>query len=61
LENAIEFLIQNRNSRTERLNVDSLDVKWIPGNWLKAVTGHDKRVSVETVDRKYFEICLFHA
>ena len=59
LENAIEFLIQNRNSRTERLNVDSLDVKWIPGNWLKAVTGHDKRVSVETVDRKYFEICLF--
>jgi hypothetical protein len=37
-----------------------LDLSWIPPKWWKMVTGTANRdLEVDSVDRRYFEICLF--
>jgi TnpA family transposase len=74
VEKTIEFLIQNKNRKADRISIDNggqnsqessiffplADLSWIPDNWWKLVTGKPKRsLSVRTVDRKLFEICLF--
>jgi len=70
LEEAIDFLIQHRHCRTKSLQVtwkdnvsgkaQTLNLSWIPPKWWKVVTGSPKRdASVGSVDRRYFEICLF--
>lgn len=70
LEEAINFLIQHRHCRTKNLQVtwknnasgkeETLNLSWIPPKWWKIVTGPPKRgESVDSVDRRYFEICLF--
>jgi len=70
LEKAIDFLIQHRHRRTKSLQIiwddnvsgknKILDLSWIPPKWWKSVTRSAKRdTSVDSVDRRYFEICLF--
>jgi TnpA family transposase len=69
LEQAIAFLLQQRTARAQRLSVtckvrdaveSRLDLSWVPQRWWKAVTGLNRRdVIVETVDRRYFELCVF--
>jgi len=70
LEESIDFLIQHKHCRTKSLQITwkdnvsgeekSLDLSWIPPKWWKIVTGSAKRdASVGSVDRRYFEICLF--
>lgn len=69
LEQALQFLLQHRRVRAERLAVarktqgtleSTLDLSWIPPRWWNAVTGLNRRdVLVETVDRRYLELCLF--
>jgi TnpA family transposase len=68
LEHAIAFLLQQRMARAQRLSVmckvsgaveSRLDLSWVPQRWWKAVTGLNRRdVIVETVDRRYFELCV---
>jgi TnpA family transposase len=74
VEKTIEFLIQNKHRRAERIAIEKkvedtegycmafplADLNWIPDNWWKLVTGKPKRsLPVRTVERKLFEICLF--
>jgi len=74
LEEAIIFLLKHQSSRAQRLKilVDEeriLDLSWIPPKWWKMITGtanrdleidsEDEFTSVNHVDRRYFEICLF--
>lgn len=69
LAQAIAFLLDHRSARVERLPVvrktngaaePVLDLSWIPKRWWKAVTGRHRRDGpVETVDRRYFELCVF--
>lgn len=61
LVEAIQFAIDHRESRTEKLAVpNSLKLSWIPDKWWKLVTGRSKReAGITEVNRKPFEICLF--
>lgn len=68
---AIEFMMANKASRHERLSlileapegiteIARLDISWIQGRWWSLVTGtKDENAVVESVDRRYFELCLF--
>ncbi len=69
LEEAIIFLINNKNSRAKQLSIKAsekesepktiLDLSWIPNKWWRVVTGKTSRdADVDKVDRRYFEICL---
>lgn len=67
LEEAITFLINNKDSRAKHLSIKSetaletiLDLSWVPNKWWKVVAGktsHD--IDIDKVDRRYFEIGLF--
>jgi len=70
LEKSIKFLIEHRNRRAERLDITVenrgidgpkvLDLSWVPHKWWRMVTGSNRRDDqVDSVDRRYFEICLF--
>lgn len=73
LEEAVAFLRRNREARGERLPVTwteaaadgrktqvSLSLSWIPRRWWEAVTGIPVReIPLQSVDRKYFELCIF--
>ena len=74
LEQSIDFLLENKNSKSEHLSIilnptkkhesvkdkDLLNISWIPDKWLKHVVGKsNKGKRILQVHRKYFEICLF--
>jgi TnpA family transposase len=65
LEEALMFLLKHQSSRAQRLKImvdeeKRLDLSWIPPKWWKMVTGTANRdLEVDSVDRRYFEICLF--
>jgi hypothetical protein len=69
---AIEFVMTRKASRHERLSLISeapettteatrrLDISWIQGRWWPLVTGtNDESAVIDSVDRRYFELCLF--
>lgn len=67
LEDAINFLIELRHCHRKRLNITqnsegpkTLDLSWVPPKWWKMVIGSTKRDNhIDSVDRRYFEMCLF--
>jgi len=67
LEDAINFLIEYRHCHRKRLNITqnsevpkTLDLSWVPPKWWKMVIGSTKRdTHIDSVDRRYFEMCLF--
>ena len=74
VERAIAFLLDNAASRHARLTVARwerggdgtrravplLDLSFVPDKWRELVTGSRQRDDVPTtVDRRYFELCLF--
>ncbi len=69
LEKVIAFLLRHKKSIKPRLTVGKiqqenykklLDLSWIPDKWWKLVTGsHRRDAKVLTVNRRYFEICVF--
>lgn len=72
ISNAIDFMLARKASRHERLSLlleasetsthatRQLDISWIQGRWWPLVTGtKDEHAVVDSVDRRYFELCLF--
>ena len=74
LEKALNFLLKNKYSKSVELSiienirlengnteiVQLIDLSWIPDKWWRLVTNtHQRSVFVRTVNRIYFEICLF--
>lgn len=63
---ALALVTQNRQSRKTILKAtnekgEPLDLAWIPDNWGKLVVDKTSKdmVPITTVQRKYFELCLF--
>ena len=65
-------MMARKGSRHERLSLileeheapsesaRRLDISWIQGRWWPLVTGtKDENAAVDSVDRRYFELCLF--
>ena len=74
LEQAINFLLKNKYTKGAEISVtkdiklanseietiSALDLSWIPDKWWKLVTNTNQRsVFVRSINRVYFEICLF--
>ncbi len=74
MEKAIQFLLENRNSRQTYLPITTienagteaekiklrLDLGWIPAKWWQLVTEQRNRVPMpETIHRRHFEVCVF--
>ena len=74
MEKAIQFLLENRNSRQTYLPITTienagteaekiklrLDLVWIPAKWWQLVTEQRNRVPMpETIHRRHFEVCVF--
>lgn len=74
LELAIDFLLKNKHTRsveipiTKDIKLDNgnietvslIDLSWIPDKWWKLTTNtHQRGLFVRSINRVYFEICLF--
>lgn len=60
---ALAFLLGNERSRGDWLPLEDagLDLSWVGDKWWLLVTGAKKRVStLERVNRKHFEVCVFN-
>lgn len=57
-ETLIKFIIENRSSRSEFVNVADLDLSWVSEKWWMTLCpkGSSSRVLVY---RKHFEVCVF--
>jgi TnpA family transposase len=74
LEKAVNFLLKNKYSKSVELSViedvklengntetvQVIDLSWIPDKWWRLVTNvHHRNIFVRSVNRTYFELCLF--
>ena len=61
LVEAIRFVLKHRHSRKEHLDIldGEISLKWLPDKWQRLVTGNGPSQAVNTVHRKYFELCVF--
>jgi hypothetical protein len=67
--NAIDFIMASRHERlslvleepeTSTAATRRLDISWIQGRWWPLVNGtKDESAVGDSVDRRYFELCLF--
>ena len=61
LETALALVLANEGSRAESLALpeSSMNIDWVPDTWWRLVTGTAKRVTIDRVNRRYFELCVF--
>ncbi len=69
IEASIQFLIDHQGSRADWLDVVKteenqtvglLDLDWIPNKWWQLITNQKTKKSYpESINRKYFEMCVF--
>ena len=74
LEKAVSFLLKNKFIKSTELSVieniklengtieiiQLIDLSWIPDKWWRLVTNtHQRSIFVRSVNRVYFELCLF--
>jgi len=56
----VDFLRKYQFAKKERLETKDLNLGWITTKWRKLVTGKTtKQITVESVNRIYFELCVF--
>ena len=57
---ALQFVLEHRNSKAAWLNLGDLDIAWLSEKWWKLVTGLSNRnTRPEKIDRRQFEVCVF--
>jgi TnpA family transposase len=61
LETALALVVANEGSRAEWLALQEspMNLDWVPDTWWKLVTGTAKRGTIDRVNRRYFELCVF--
>lgn len=74
LEKAVDFLLKNKYTKSVELSViediklengstksvQVISLSWIPDKWWRLVTNaHQRNIFVRSVNRTYFELCLF--
>jgi TnpA family transposase len=57
-EALIQFIIEHRTSRADRISVTGLDLSWVSDKWWKTLCPKEHR-SRDQVDRRHFEVCVF--
>lgn len=58
-EAAIQFILEHRSSKADRLSAEGLDLSWVSGKWWRVLSERQKEKNDGTVDRRHFEVCVF--